>query len=324
MLTSYDSPNDPGDHSSGIIANVTFERIVDGYEPEGYFTTIDYMSDPTVNGETLVQLTNTSIPANTAISIEFSDDNSTWTGTTALVDGFQSIDLRDLLFTAAYLRFNLSTTNQSRTPRVYQSRLITTKGNETIIEQNITGSWIEYNLTEFNASVGTVDAGLLNSTFLIDGITFNVSEVVGVPGMMLSGNFTGVNDDAISLWILIYAHYDGNLNHDFDIEVWDFESSAWIEDDHITDGVALEYFNSTIYRLRIPARFLRNGEVRLRLDHESPGNNNHDLFIDQIQLQAFIPTAAAEAFQFFWIVIGIALMLIGIVLSKMWFDREDP
>ncbi|MHA2054548.1 MAG: hypothetical protein ACW99F_13210, partial [Candidatus Hodarchaeales archaeon] len=86
----------------------------------------------------------------------------------------------------------------------------------------------------------------------------------------------------------------------------------------------LSWINSTIYAIRIPNEFLSGGEVRVRLDHESAGNVNHDLFIDYIRLQAFIPSdvAAADEFQFFWIVLAIALMLIGIMLAKAWFEEN--
>jgi hypothetical protein len=190
---------------------------------------------------------------------------------------------------------------------------------------NITGAWIEYNASAINATVGTVDAGNLSSTLLIDGNTFNVSEVVGAPGIGISINFTGIDEDAQSIWLNIYYSYSGNLNHDFDIEFWNFDTSSWIEDSHLVDTLGFEWANATIYPLRIPIDFLSGGEVRVRLDHESAGNINHDLFIDYIKVQAFVPSAAAteETFQFFWIVIGIALMLIGIVLSKMWFDKEN-
>ena len=331
---AQDAIGDANDWFVGSVSNL-FNGSHGGFTPEGYFTTVDYLSDPFANGSALVAMTITDIPANTDIQLQFSNDTVVWTdhqgipgNSVDLLGGLESIDLRGLNHSnAIQYRYNLSTSDPLITPRVNQSRLITTIGNASIITeiQNVSGAWIEYDLTEFNASVGTVDAGLLSSTFFIDGVMFNVSEVVGVPGMMLSGNFTDVDDDAISLWVLIYAHYDGNLNHDFDIEVWDFANSVWVEDDHITDVLELTFFNSTIYRLRIPANFLSNGEVRIRLDHESAGNINHDLMIDQIQLQAFIPSAAAEEpFQFFWIVIGIALMIIGIVLSRMWPEEGDP
>ena len=113
--------------------------------------------------------------------------------------------------------------------------------------------------------------------------------------MRISANVTGIDDNAISLWITIFALYDGNLNHDFDIEVWNFTGSAWVEDSHIEDGVVLEWVNSTIYSLRVPRDFLNSGEVRIRLDHESPGTPTHDLFIDYFRVQAFVPTGLAVA-----------------------------
>lgn len=191
---------------------------------------------------------------------------------------------------------------------------------------NVTGEWVEYRASAINASVGVVDGGDLNSTFEIDGDTFNVSEVVGAPGMLLSVNFTGIDPDAECVWVSIWYLYDGNLNHVFEIEVWNFTSSSWITDGLLVDTAVFEWENSTIYGLRIPNEFLSGGEVRVQLNHETPGNINHDLFIDYIRLIAEIPSdvAPAEPFQFFWIVIGIALMIIGIVLSKMWFDGRDP
>ncbi len=159
----------------------------------------------------------------------------------------------------------------------------------------LNGSWVDYNLTEIGVTRGTLDSGNLASTYFIDGDMFNVSEVAMTPGMGISANITGIDENAISLWITIYALYDGNLNHDFDIEVWDFTNSVWVEDSHIEDGVVLGWVNSTIYDLRIPVDFLNAGEVRIRLDHESPGNINHDLFIDYFRVQAFVPTGLAVA-----------------------------
>jgi hypothetical protein len=85
------------------------------------------------------------------------------------------------------------------------------------------------------------------------------------------------------------------LNHDFDVEVWNFTGSAWVEDSHIEDMTGYEWVNSTIYGLRIPNDFLSSGEVRVRFDHEAAGNINHDLSIERIRLQAFVPTGLAVA-----------------------------
>ena len=118
---------------AGDIHNLTI-REMGGYEPEGYFTSTNYLSSPIVNGSALVHLENTTIPPNTGITIEFSDDNATWilNDWQPLFGGFESIDLRELNYsTGYYTRHNLSTTDLAVTPIVYQSRLITTIGNST-------------------------------------------------------------------------------------------------------------------------------------------------------------------------------------------------
>ena len=191
---------------------------------------------------------------------------------------------------------------------------------------NVSSEWVSYNLTEIGVIVGTLDSGDLNSTLDIDGDMFNVSEVVGAPGMLISGNFSGIDPDAECMWIVIYSLYDGNLNHDFDIELWNFTGSAWVEDGPIPDMVAFEWTNSTIYGLRIPNDFLSGGEVRVRLDHEAPGNINHDLFIEYFKLLAEIPAGPAVGAgivivnviesDFPWIAIAIILMCVAYLLFR--------
>lgn len=316
------SASDGTDYVTGAVKDLNFGDSVEGYSLDGYFTTTNYLNY--ADGATLVQLTNTTIPAGTGITVEFSDDNSTWVNPTVLTEGFHSIDLRTLNFSSQYyLRGNL-TGPGTDTPRFYQSRLITTQGIP--IVQNVTGEWIDYNASEIDAIVGTVDAGLLNSTFFVDVDTFDVSEVVGIPGMLISVNFTGIDEAASCLWLNVFYEYDGNLNHDFDIELWDFTASVWVDDSHLIDTVGFVWENSTIYDLRIPNDFLSGGEVKVQFNHEAAGNINHDLFIDYVRLQAFIPSdvAPAEPFQFFWIVIAIALMIVGIVLARMWPEEGDP
>ena len=294
----------------------------------GYFTTEDYLDQ--VAGAVLVQLTNATIPEGTGITVQFSADNSTWVnnlniaGSNTVTAGFQAIDLRELNWSSSYyLRYNF--TGGIDTPRLYQSRLITTEG-ALGPGLNVSGVWIDYNVSAINASVGVVDGGNLSSVFFIDGNTFNVSEVGGVPGMVISLNFTGVDPDAECLWVTFWYLYDGNQNHDFDIEMWNFTSSAWVDDGHLIDGVAFSWTNSTIYAIRIPIDFLSGGEVRVQLNHESPGNMNHDLFIDYIRLVAKIPAEPAAGDQiinivesdFPWIAIAIILMLVAyLLLSRL-------
>ena len=120
---------------------------VSGFVEEGYFTTTDYLDY--ANGSILVLITNTTIPENTVITVELSEDNATWTlnDWEPIFGGYEAIDLRELNWSSAcYLRYNLSTDHGGFTPRVYQSRLITTQGpepsNGDIIVQESDFPWI--------------------------------------------------------------------------------------------------------------------------------------------------------------------------------------
>ena len=300
------------------------EETSPGYVSDGYFITVDYLSDPLANGSALVHLTNTSIPDGTVILVEYSDDNSTWifNDWQPIFGGFESIDLRDLNYsTGFYIRFNLSTSDSSLTPRVYQSRLITMIGNVSTVTQNVTGEWINYQAVSILNLTGVHTEGDLNSTFFIDGDFWNHTEVAGPPGHLVQINFSGVDPDAECLWVTIFYLYTGNALHVFNIEMWNFTSSAWVNDGHLIDGVALAWTNSTIYAMRIPLDFLSGGEVRVQLNHESPGNVNHELSIDYIRLVAKIPAdvsiaGAGANWGLLWFLLILICVPIALVLLK--------
>lgn len=116
----------------GII-NQTRGYYEGGYKDSGYFNTTNLMSE--VNGSGLVVLLNSSIPAQSEMTVQFSEDGENFTdhegapGYVEVIDGFQSIDIRDIYPSSELeLRFNLSKPTQVNvTPRLYQTRLISTE-----------------------------------------------------------------------------------------------------------------------------------------------------------------------------------------------------
>jgi len=123
-----------GDYGFSLSPELPFYSV--GYETDGYFITENYLNY--TDGNALVQLTNASIPSGTSLTVQFSNDNSTWVdhegnvGSTSIGEGFYSIDLRDLNYSAIYQIYNF-TGQTSLTPRLYQSRLVTTEGAGVII-----------------------------------------------------------------------------------------------------------------------------------------------------------------------------------------------
>jgi len=117
---------------SGSSSFMWLGNVSGGFEADGYFITTDYLNYTT--GQGLVLLTNASIPYDTSMTVQFSNDNATWVdnegnvGSTPVLDGFYAIDLRDLNYTDSFKRYNLTTADTNITPRLYQSRLVTTNG----------------------------------------------------------------------------------------------------------------------------------------------------------------------------------------------------
>ena len=305
---AIDATGDPDDWFVGSVSNLWGGGFGGGYVSDGYFSTVDYLADPLANGSALVAMVNTSIPANTDIQLQFSNDTVTWTDnegvpgdSMVLLGGFESIDLRDLNYsTGFYSRFNLSTTDGTITPRVYQNRLITMIGaGGTTINQTVeylNGTWIYYNLTAIANITGVHDDGFLNSTYFIDGDTWNCSEVVGAPGYEVKFNVTGIDENAVSLWLVTYIYYDGSSSHEIHVQAWNFSSGAYVELGEVDDDIGFEWHNYTVYEMRIPNDFVNStGAFIGRYYHTDPGNINDDIMIDRINLLAFVPTGLAIA-----------------------------
>ena len=120
-VTSREQFTDPADHSTGYIEWEFGTGYVDGH-----YYTVEMLA----GNRSLALLYNASIPGGTGMTMEFSSDNTTWVdhnkapGSDTLINGFESLDQRDLNFTVLYTRVNMTSTGEN-TPRIYQFRLVT-------------------------------------------------------------------------------------------------------------------------------------------------------------------------------------------------------
>ncbi len=149
--------------------------------------------------------------------------------------------------------------------------------------------WTDYNVTEFAVLVGVLDTGSVNDLNTLDNIQYNISEVNGVPGMLISFNFSGIATDRETIWLVVNVLYDGRPKHDLDIDVWNFKSSDWDTIGLIPDQVDFTWINSSSYGLRIPVDYVAEGVVRGRFNHPDKGNEKDALSIDYLRLQASTP-----------------------------------
>ena len=134
-------------------------------------------------------------------------------------------------------------------------------------------------INELYLDVGNYDSGNIASTYVVnDANVYHLSEVTGAPGFLLYFNFTS---SEVPNSISIYTLYDGNAGHLVNVDVYNFSSAGWTTLGQIVDGVSYSWVNFSIPDTSNHTHFL---ETRIRIDHTSSGNKNHDLFIDYIGL----------------------------------------
>ena len=130
---------------------------------------------------------------------------------------------------------------------------------------------------------GTVDAGDIDSTTTIDDAdSYDVSEVTGSPGFDIQITFTGIVSGKEPNKVQLHIGYDGSAGHNVDLEMWNYTGTPqWdvISADFLPDTGGVFAF----YEIDIPGTvtdYVSGGEAKLRFNHTSAGNANHNVFID--------------------------------------------
>lgn len=137
-----------------------------------------------------------------------------------------------------------------------------------------------FNASSISVIVGTLNAGNLASTYFVDGDWYNVSEVVGPPGLDIRVNFTGVGLGPGCFEF--YQTYTGHAHHAIDVQIWNFTSTSW-------NTIGPVFFNETANWACIGLghnyeHFFSGGELFARFHIDGKGHVAHELHIDRITL----------------------------------------
>jgi len=111
------------DWISGRVANLDIGSTTSGYADSGYFYTADLLTGIDYVGQAV--LLNTTIPGGDTLTVEFSEDNSTWilNDWEPIFGGYEAVDIRVLAYNTLYLRFNFTDGGADSTPRLYQTKI---------------------------------------------------------------------------------------------------------------------------------------------------------------------------------------------------------
>ena len=158
--------------------------------------------------------------------------------------------------------------------------------NETQLNKTINGTinelLITYKPTSIINQTGPNYIGDITSVQnLSDGNYYGINETLGIPGLDVRVNFTGV----LSFnRVIIREYYHGGSNHDIEFEFWNYNTSSW----------DMIYFTSdeskfTYYELGIISEddYIDGGLVQFRFYHDQSGKVSHYLEIEYVALQQF-------------------------------------
>lgn len=141
-----------------------------------------------------------------------------------------------------------------------------------------------YNATSIDVIEGTDNTNDLATLQTYDGITYNISEDTGAPGMDVRINFTDVNDFN---QLTIRMRTTSGGKHRYKIQIYDYDEIIW---EDYTNFVEIDIFKVIDLGVYDASSHISGGVVQIRFYLEESGVPAHEVFIDWISLSDGIST----------------------------------
>lgn len=134
-----------------------------------------------------------------------------------------------------------------------------------------------------NVATGVTVVGNVESLKVLDDAdVLNIGEVGGVPGFNIEIDFVDITETPNRLEV--YVYYDGSAGHTVNVQIYDQVGLGWDTLGTIPDGGAAVVKQS--FDIDDGAKYVKgDNTVETRVYHSSPGNVNHDIFIDLVLLR---------------------------------------
>lgn len=141
---------------------------------------------------------------------------------------------------------------------------------------------VYYSVTQSEIIAGTIDGGNLTDIThpdaKYDGITMNVSETVGSPGIDIRFNFTNVDD--FNRGVMRYK--TSNLFGDYPIvQMWDYDTSSWEDYPPVGESDSFATMTQPVFDA---TDHLSGGVAQMRIYKASNGNINNHYYVDWIAI----------------------------------------
>ena len=130
-------------------------------------------------------------------------------------------------------------------------------------------------------NTGTSSDTVSNLSTMCDSSIYTIGEVAGTPGFDLECTFTGVRTIE---GVIVREQYSGSATHEVNIQLYNYNSSAYISFDCIRYGYGYQLHN-----IKVPddANYVSSNTAKLKVYHTSGGNSSHVQYIDYIALMGY-------------------------------------
>ena len=135
-----------------------------------------------------------------------------------------------------------------------------------------------YNATSIDIIKGTDNTNDLTALQTYDGITYNISEAVGAPGMDVRINFTNIADFN---QLTIRMRTTSGGKHRYKIQIYDYAETIW---EDYTNFVEVDIFKVMDLGVYDAIDHISNGLVQVRIYLEDTGVPAHEVFLDWVVL----------------------------------------
>lgn len=146
-------------------------------------------------------------------------------------------------------------------------------------------NWSKITADNVTLTAGTSGETVSDLQTAFDGNTYDIDEAAATPGYHLEVEFVSVT--AFN-WVSIIASYKGSATHYAEVQLYNFDTTAWDTFTSLDTHAALIQMENYSFFVPDDTNYIGTagdaGDVRVRFYHTPAGNASHDVSINVVAL----------------------------------------
>jgi len=146
------------------------------------------------------------------------------------------------------------------------------------------GLWVPYQMT---VNAGVLDSGTVEALIDEDSDVVQIDEEMATPGFQVDFDFTVYE---IPVSFRIHGYYAGILGHTVNVDIYNYNTASWDNLGTLPDDTAEQEYTFS----GVTADHVDGESMQVRIDHVSPGNATHNLFLNRMGFLGNVSTHFME------------------------------